>query len=92
MKTIRTRHTTFDPCGLHDEHMYAVRDGVSLEHALWNAGALLASAKVIAEQIAPAKEIDRERLGYACSEMIAFAMAAVESCNSALEAERMKRE
>lgn len=66
MKVVGPRHTTFDPCGVHDHHMYAVRDGVPLEQALWNAGALLASAKVIAEQIAPAKEIDRERLGYAC--------------------------
>ncbi len=45
--------------------MYAMRDGMSLEHALWNAGALLASAKVIAEQIAPAKEVDREQRGWA---------------------------
>lgn len=82
MKTIAT---TFDPCGLHGGHMYAVRAGVPLEHALWNAAGLLASAKVIAEQIPSAKDIDRERLGYACSEMISFALAAVESCNEALE-------
>lgn len=90
MKSLTTLQTTFDPCLVHDDHMYAVRPGVTMRQALWNAGALLESAKVIAEQIPAAKELDRERLGYACAKMIEFARAAVEACNSALEEDERK--